>query len=160
MGEGVGRQRGGILSLLTVIEKHCTAVEFDLIRYGLRLDWLGSEALSWRDLYVIVAQSGPDTAIYRSMNDEWPQTIEADLLRAVELNTRVIAWQGTRDGQRGNNRPEPFLWPWERKQDKAIRGDAMTIEEALDFLGWDRQMRDPNHDEHEAFPDDDEGGET
>lgn len=138
-----------------MIRDHREAVEYDLIRSGLRLDWLGTEALSWRDLRVMVTQAQPDTAVFKSMNPHWQQTVEADLLRAIEFNVRILAWQQSRDGQKGQNKPEAWTWPWESKPDKAFRGDPMTIEEARDWLGWSQQMKepDPQHDSHEAFPD-------
>jgi Family of unknown function (DUF5361) len=92
------------------------------------------------------------------MEPHWQATTEAELLRAIEVSIRTLVWQNTRDGQKGMNRPEPWHWPWERPDDKGFRGDPMTVEEALDFLGWTREMyADPNRDTHQAFPDDDEG---
>ena len=52
---------------------------------GLRLDWLGTPALSWRDLWVIVQQSPPGSAIQRAA---LPDYVPAD----IELARLQLLW--------------------------------------------------------------------
>ena len=132
---GFGREPGGIGSLVRLLREHGEAIEYDLIRLGLRLDWLGTERLSWRDLWVIVRQSGPDTALWRTEARRVVQTPETDLLRAVEHSLRVLIWQQTKDGQTGRNPPQAITFPWERKRDE-YAGDAMPLTELKARLGW------------------------
>lgn len=61
-----------------------------------------------------------------------------DLLRSIEHSLRVLRWQQTRDGARGRNAPEPLALPWDPEPEGAIRGDAMTLDEAASWLGWER----------------------
>ena len=111
MAGGVGHRSGGIVSLLGVLRDHGEAVEYDLLRCGLRREWLGSEQLTWRDLSVIVRQAQPDTALYKAMaGDRWPRTTELELLRMIERGVRVLAWQQGRPGQ---PYPELIEMPWD-----------------------------------------------
>lgn len=103
---------------------------------GLRLrDW-PSERLSWRDLYVICHQAPVGSAIWRSAAEHPDRTHLVDLARQIEFDLRVLAWQGTEDGQRGRNYPEPIVLPWDPAPEGSIRGDVMEWDEALEWLGW------------------------
>ena len=50
-------------------------------------------------------------------------------------------WAQTKDGRAGRNAPEPFLFPWEQPPDLSMVGDAMTLDEARDWLKWDRELQ-------------------
>jgi hypothetical protein len=71
-----------------LITDHSTAVEFELIKLGLRLDWLGTPILTWRDLKVIIKHLPHDSAVNREVNPkhwEWLD-LRTQLLAGV-LNT-------------------------------------------------------------------------
>jgi hypothetical protein len=51
---------------------------------GLRLDWLGTVRLSWRDLWVIVQQSPRTSALFKARNPDVP-TADQELLRFVAV---------------------------------------------------------------------------
>lgn len=59
------------------------------------------------------------------------------MLRSIEYSLRWLAWTKTAAAERGRDVPEYHYFPWETKPDPGgWRGDAMTTDEADDFLGW------------------------
>lgn len=131
----VGCGLGGIAGLVRLIRDHGEAVEYDLITIGLRLDWLGTEALSWRDLWVIVRQAPRDSAIRRAVDPKVAHTTELELLRVIEYRTHLTAWLHTEDAKHRRNQPEPIRFPWEPKGD-AFGLESMDRAEMARRLGW------------------------
>ena len=131
MGEGFRNRLGGIRGLLRLLDEYGEAIEYDLICLGLRLDWLGSEALTWRDLLVIVKKSPLSSAFSVELRGHtW--TV-AEYLAALQVDMlRGLSWQtGGGKGQK----PKPIPRP--EKKDSVGRGRGVTIEEANRRLGWD-----------------------
>lgn len=121
---------------------------------GLRLDWLSSEALSWRDLAVIVRQAPQDSAIARSVDPEQSAWKLSDhLLALVGDYLAWIAWSKTSDGEKNRNQPKPIPRPGvEPDEDSRTFGsDPVPLDELEDFLNWSKseikrrrnQPRDP-----------------
>jgi hypothetical protein len=83
----------------------------------------------------------PDSAVRRALDEHWQRTPEIDLLREIEHDLRIIAWQKTKDGQRGIRPPEPLRLPWDppSETDKIV-GDVMTTDEMAKWLGWDKLL--------------------
>lgn len=136
MEAGLRRRRGGIRGLLTLLRQHREAVEYDLIALGLRLDWLGTEALSWRDLWVIVRRSKADSAVYRAQHpDEWAWGLPEQLLAATVDTLRAANWQ------RAGGKPKDFPWPIPRpgvEPDTKTRGrEPIPLDDMAKWLGWD-----------------------
>lgn len=105
----------------------------------MRLDWLGTEALSWRDLKVIITQSPQDSAIARSVDPELSQwDLTSHLLAMVGDYLAWIAWSKTTDGEKGRRKPKPIPRPGvEPDEDTRTFGsDPVPIDELEDFLGW------------------------
>jgi len=125
-----------MIGLLDLIEEHGEAVEYDLIDAGLRLRWLGTEALSWRDLLVRVRLSPKGSALYRAIHPNPDHTHDLELLRRVEYHLAFLSWAKTDDGAKGRNRPEVYRFPWERAPRSEYAGDVMTREELDRRLGW------------------------
>ena len=138
MAGGVRGGRGGIGGLLRLLREHGEAVEYDLIALGLRLDDLGTERLSWRDLLVIARQSPPGSALNRALDPGWRATLDTHLLRRIEHAGRVSVWQNA--GGRGPA-PEPLTLPWEQRE-RAWDHDVLEWDEAADALGGDERMRE------------------
>jgi hypothetical protein len=122
-------------------ETTCTAIEYDLIALGLRLRWLGTEQLTWRDLKVVVTHSDSRSAQFRAAYPDlevWgvPEQL---LARAVEALERLW-WAKTKDAKHGRNKPEPIYRPGvARAQEDSNIGSpetALTIEEMDAWLGW------------------------
>lgn len=68
MAGSVGHQPGGIGSLARLINGDAglrSALNADLISLGLRLRWVGTEVLSWADLWDIVGNLSVDSAVGR-----------------------------------------------------------------------------------------------
>ena len=131
------REPGGIAGLVLLIEEHGPAVEFDLIRLGLRLRDLGSEAFSWRDLFVIVQNGGPDTALARTMHpDAAPWGLSEHLLAVIADAVIAGNWMQSKDGQRNKNRPKQIPRPGVTPDKKKFGGQAESIDTIREWLGW------------------------
>ena len=133
-----GRQRdygGGIRSLLELIDQHREAIEYDLIGLGLRLSWVGTPALSWRDLWVIVNQAPLGSALDRAMRpDEALWGLTEQLLAANLDEVRVLVWQNTKDAQLGKNYPQPTPRPGVESDAKTHGTTAMSLDEMRERL--------------------------
>lgn len=68
MAGGQWRDYGGIGKLRRLIAEHSSAVEYELIKVGLRLDHLGTPWLTWRDLKVIMKHLPTDSSVNRELN--------------------------------------------------------------------------------------------
>lgn len=140
MERSVGCRPGGIRDLLGILRDHGEAIEYHLITLGLRLDWLGSEALSWRDLLVIVRQCPSDSSIARSFEPEqstWG--VSEYLLALVADYLATQTWMQSEDGQKGRNRPKPLPRPGVEDEDtetKKFGADPVALNALDDFLGW------------------------
>ena len=85
----------------------------------------------------MVAHLPPDSAVWRASNPHWQRTPEIDLLRMVEHGVRVLAWQQTKDAERGRNFPEAIRLPWDEPA-RLWTPDVLTFDE--DF--GDPRMRE------------------
>ncbi len=115
-----------------------------MISLGLRLRWLGTDRLTWRDLLVIAAQTSPGDELYHALYPDEPRPVQiwahmAEFMRSVEYSERWMQWTKTTDGQRNRNIPEPFSFPWEAKPKNKYSGQRMTWDEATEFLGWQKK---------------------
>ena len=143
MGRCVRRVHGGIRDLLALLREHGEAVEYDLIRLGLRLDWLGTEALSWRDLHVIARQAPTDSALARSVEPDlatWG--LSEQLLAMVADYLAWMQWAKTEDGAKGRRMPKRIPRPGVEDgltETRTFGSDPVPIDELEDFLGWARQ---------------------
>jgi hypothetical protein len=132
-----GRLRGdggGIFGLIDLLAEHGEAVEYDLIRAGLRLDDLGTERLSWRELKVVVRNTpANESALRRAQSPEDSPWTATTLLLAEAVDAlRTLAWMKTKDGQKNRNRPQPIPRPGHRP---TIHGKgAVPIEEIESWL--------------------------
>lgn len=135
MAEAFGCRRGGIRGLVELIVEHGESVEYDLIKHGLRLRDLGTEKLSWRDLWVIVTQQDPAvSATHRALNpDDAPWNMHTFLLAETVDTLRTLVWFKTKDGQKGRKRPKPIPRPGYRPKVLG-KGAGMTLAEADEWL--------------------------
>ncbi len=98
-----------------------------------------------RDVAAFVANLPPEGAVFRALYPNHRHTHDLELLRSVDQSLRWLVWAKTEDGSKNRNRPEPYRFPWEPEpeRDGGWRGDAMTLAEADEFLGWaDKQLSD------------------
>jgi hypothetical protein len=106
---------------------------------GLRLDWLGSDQLSWRDLIVIVdgLANDPASALVRAANPEHLWDIHALLLAEAVDTLHDLRWFETKDGQKGRNRPKRLPRPGvEEPEDEQVIGEATDMDDLDALLGW------------------------
>jgi hypothetical protein len=141
----VRHRRGGIASLRGVLREHSEAVEYDLLRLGRHVDDLGTPALSWRDLWVIVSHAQPDTATFKALNPDWQHTLEVEFLRSIEYTNRWAQWAQTADAtgdtpkpskKKPRNVPVPVPLPWDPVVKEEPKLTAVSIAEMNKFLGW------------------------
>lgn len=131
----VGCVAGGIRGLDRLLSEHGESIEYDLICLGLRLHDLGTEALSWRDLRIILSQQPHTSAFARATHgDDAEWGLSEQLLAAAVNELRWLHWAQTKGAGKASNRaPEPIgpsWWANARKKKTAMRvGDAMTTEE-------------------------------
>lgn len=136
MADPLGREPGGILSLASLLEEQSEAIEYDLIRLGLRLRNLGSDALTWRDLKVIVRCSPLDSALTRAkypVEQQWQ--LSQQLLADMADSLRWLVWSKTTDAQHGRNRPDPIERPGVKSNKERI-GSTASTEQLNSLLGW------------------------
>lgn len=113
MGRSVQGQPGGILGLCWLLDQHEEAIEYDLITLGLRLDDLGTPALSWRDLYVITRHLPRTSALRRALADgEEPWQITDYLLALAVDALHGGNWQ--RAGKASAPKPKSIPRPGEQ----------------------------------------------
>lgn len=131
----VGGVAGGIRGLDRLLREHGESIEYDLLCLGRRIDDLGTEDLTWRDLKVILNQQPHTSAFSRSVNGEDAGWGMAEQLLAAAVNElRWLHWAKTKDAGKASNRPPepigPSWWAEARKKKTRMRvGDAMTVEE-------------------------------
>lgn len=111
------------------------AIEFDLISLGLRLRNVGTDGLSWQDVYTVLRQSPRSSAFFRSQNPEaheWglPELLLAEVADAV----RVSNWQRG-EGKRADY-PKPIPRPGVKPTAQTYGKEAIPISDMAEWLGW------------------------
>ena len=95
-----------------MVEEHREAIERDLVMAGLRLrDWPTAE-FNYRDLFVLIRQAQPGSAVYRAMTGEdgmWG--LPEQLLAAVADRVEWLVWMQSSDAPKGRNKPRPIPRP-------------------------------------------------
>lgn len=107
---------------------------------GLRLRDLGTDALWWRDLSVIVDHSGIGSALQRKVSPEWASwatgEVSAHLLAVIADGITAGNWMQSRDGQKNRNRPKPIPRPGVEPSDTRYGSKAESIDSIREWLGW------------------------
>lgn len=122
--------------LLTLDEpERREAVEYDLLALGLRLREVGTDRLSWGDVYTVVRQSPRSSALFRAVNPdahEW--TLPNLLLAEVADAVRVANWQ--RGSGKKAEYPKAIPRPGVAPESLTYGKGAIPIDEMADWLGW------------------------
>lgn len=115
-------------------------MEYDLISLGLRLSWLGTPRLTWRDLYVIIRQAPPGSAVQRAAQspDEAAWGLQEHLLAGMFDLLATANWQrgGDEFAKRPDRLPRPGIKSTAEAGETLARGKAVSIEEMNARLGW------------------------
>ena len=102
--------------------------------YGLNIDDMG-ESYSVHHAAVLAAMLPNDSLVFKVANPalEWSESMY--MLRNIEFMLRVLAWQNTKEGQKGRRKPKPIETPEERARlrDKALNTDWQYIAEQLNI---------------------------
>jgi hypothetical protein len=114
-----------------VVEDHAGAINYDLMKLGLRLRQLGTGALSWGDLRDYVRYGNTETALALETHGSTVLWGVTDHLLAVVADALHNAnWQ--RGGGKGS-KPQPIPRP-------GVEGDAVKMGAepipAADFWDW------------------------
>lgn len=138
MAGGQRSRTGGILGLLLdVLQEPArrSALQYDLLRAGLSLDDLGSEALTWYDLRVFVrhVQTSPDSALGLELRGHAVWSVEAQLLATIADSLAWANWQ--RAGKKNAPKPKPLERPWLKAKGQKFGKDAIPLSEFDDW--WD-----------------------
>lgn len=132
MVRGVWPQLGGILGLADFLTEHGEAVESDLLRAGLRLRWLGSDLLTWRDLQLFIRSAPRESAIGQSLGGDSAAWSTSEHLMALLVDAVVIGnWQ--RQGDPHARRPDPLSRPGAKSAGQRFGADPIPISQ---FAAW------------------------
>lgn len=135
MAGGVEGPPGGILAAANEIAEFSEEIEYDLIKIGLRLSWLGTDLLSWRDLIVILRQSPRESAYARAKLGEkvaWGET--EHLLAAIFDALQIANWQRGNAGKKAPSpKPKPIPRPGVNRDKGRVGFGAIPIK---DFDAW------------------------
>ena len=132
MAEGFGDHGGGISGLLDLIDhgRNGRALEADLIKLGLRSRWVGEEWFTWRDLQVIVSESGRNSALFRAMHPKLYSWDDTALLLASAVDAlNWLVWSKTKDGKKNRNHPKPIPRPGVEEKAKRTKGVALPLDQ-------------------------------
>lgn len=104
--------------------------------YGLNLDGMGT-AYSYLHAAFLCAELPTDSRVNRAYNPDAAYTLTDLLLRNIEHDLRVIAWQRTEDAKHQRNFPEPLPLPSESQehiQEQALK-DRAYVDSILGMRG-------------------------
>lgn len=124
---GVGGTRG----LLELVDEHEGAVRGDLIRDGLRLDWVGTERFTWRDFAAWVQTLPRTSTTWQAVNGTYYSS-EVQLLGLLVDQGNIAAWQRGRNPS--SPKPKTNQWPWSKRADQETFGKAAPVDAIRDFL--------------------------
>lgn len=107
-----------------LIDAHQGAVEYELLRLGLRLRDIGTGRCDWSDVRAVVLHAGPTSAIARAIRGhDWTQDT-ALLAAAVDL-LALANWQ--RQGKKTAPKPKPVPRPVPEGSDRRIGADPVPV---------------------------------
>lgn len=128
--------------LAALLHLHRGPLAADLHRFhGLRLATIAGSGFSVGEVADFVGNLPPDSAVARALNPAgWDVTTDTHLLRAIEHDLRVLAWQSTADARAREPQHYPVELPLTEAEAEAQKPerefDAMPIEEMNRILGW------------------------
>lgn len=122
---------GKLRALAEALREHPDEVEYECIRMGVRLRDAPSPRLTWRDLWVILSCSPPESPIHMALSDTdtAPWRISDYLLAAVVDAVNIRLWQA--GGGKGQ-KPRPVPRPEDTRH---IGRDALPVDEMREWLG-------------------------
>lgn len=112
------------------MNEHGEAIEYELLTIGRNLADLGTRALSWRDLKVVVNNAPPGGALHRAQDPKgWAWGADTYMLAGLIDLTAVANWQ--RAQKKSAPKPKPLPRPGEKKiKKKSLTQRAIEQAEA------------------------------
>lgn len=108
----------------------------------MRLRQLGTDALTWRDLWVIVKHLPRSSALVRVIEgDDHPWGLAEQLLAATVDALHAANWQ--RGEGKKRDKPKPIPRPGINAP-KRYGTTALPLDEMTDWLGWQDHTSNPN----------------
>lgn len=101
--------------------------------YGLNLDGMGT-AFSYSHAAFLCAELPSDSRIARAYNPDAAYTLTDLLLRDIEHDLRILAWQRTEDAKHRRNFPEPLPLPSTLGGEDAARKKALENKRYVDSI--------------------------
>lgn len=129
----MGGERKKLTCLAAALERHPDEVRADLQQYyGLDLDGMGRD-YTHEHAACLVSQLPRESRTARAEQPACEWGPSERLLALIEYGVRVLAWQNSRDGEKGRRRPKPLEAPGSRGggASKVDRTDTAYIDEAL-----------------------------
>jgi hypothetical protein len=124
---------GKILGLLNILRDHGEAVEYELLRVGKRLDDIGTEALSWHELWIVAINAPPKSPLHISIaGDAAFWSIETYIFASILDALNNANWQ--RGGGKGM-RPTPVKRPQDKQKEQRFGSEPILITEFDEW--WD-----------------------
>lgn len=121
-----------LTTLAWLIREHREAVEYELIRHGQRLRWMGSRGLSWRDVWVICRSAPPKSPLAIALSPQMAWDTADYLLADMADSLRWLVWAKTRDGSKNRNQPQPIPRPGRPGSKSDVQ--SMNVTEMKAFL--------------------------
>lgn len=132
MAERLHCEAGGIAGLLDLVDEHQEAIEYELLLIGRHLDELGTPALSWRDLYVLVRrwQRTPGNAFAAAVHgSEVPSWMEQVLALVVDALQGIAFILKRGKGQR----PKRMQRWWEKRKQQRFGREPIALSKFDDW---------------------------
>ncbi len=123
-------------ALVALVDEHPTEVEYEVLtRLGKSLADLGTPALGWRELYVLLHHAPEDSPIMRA-HSECGHSAAEHLSLLLIYSQQVGNWQRAR-GKRATYPKLPKCLDKNIETKRFGQGERMTLDEAADWLGWE-----------------------
>lgn len=124
----------GLLSILDS-EEYGEAARYELLRFGRRVEHLGTSELDWCDAKLIVKFADERSPLARAMNPEVIWGLPEQLLAEVADTLHWLKWVKTKAAQHNRDMPDPIPRPGIEKKE-VIGSDPVDVDELDALLGW------------------------
>lgn len=121
------------MTLATVEDRYPDELRADFQQYyGLDIDGMGA-GFSHAHAASLVKMLPRGSRVGRALNPDSEWDDATYILAQIEYDLRVLAWQNTKDGQKGRNRPKPNETPHDiaAKRERAKGFDKEYIDKVL-----------------------------